>query len=210
MSPEPTVRDLIDAIASGDLAGAVRLLDAAPHLGCGQLAAGARREEATEHFLPTLGRYLYEGDTPLHVAAAAWRTDLLRRLIAGGADPMARNRMGSTPLHAAASGDPASARWDPAAQAKAIEVLVAAGADPNAADNNGSTPLHKAVRTRCAAAVEALLKLGADPGIRTRNGSTPETLAQVTSGRGGSGSPQAKAQQTSIVELLSAYPAKPK
>jgi hypothetical protein len=199
---QPTVRDLLEAIARGDTAGALRLVDSAPELARGALGKGATRADARANFRPGLGGYLYEGDTPLHTAAAAKRAELLARLIAAGADMMARNRLGATPLHYAASGNPDSPRWNPAAQAEAIGVLVAAGADPNATDKNGSTPLHKAIRTRCAAATEALLKAGADPAIRTKNGSTPLRLAGVTSGRGGSGSPAAKAQQAQILALL--------
>lgn len=200
--PEPTVWDLIEAIAASDLGEADRLLDAAPDLAIGRLEEGASRQQATAYFRPALGRHLYAGDTPLHVAAAAWRPDLLRRLLAAGADVMARNRRGATPLHDAASGDPDAARWDPAAQSEAIAILVAAGADLNAADHNGATPLHRAIRTRCAAATDALLGHGADPAIRTRNGSTAETLASVSSGRGGSGSPRAKDQQARIIARL--------
>lgn len=199
-----TVRDLISAIAVGDFVEALSLLDTCPELAASQLSDGATRRRATANFLPALGCYVYEGDTALHVAAAAWRSDLLRRLIGSGAQVASRNRLGATPLHYAASGNPASARWNPAAQSEAISVLVAAGADPNAPDDNGSTPLHRAIRCRCAAATEALLRGGADRSLPTRNGSTPMRLACVSSGRGGSGSPQAKAQQAQILMLLEA------
>jgi hypothetical protein len=67
---------------------------------------------------------------------------------------------------------------------------------------NGVTPLHRAVRTRCAAAVKVLLESGADVGCKNKNGSTPAQLATRNTGRGGSGSPEAKAQQSEIVRLL--------
>ena len=73
-----------------------------------------------------------------------------------------------------------------------------------AVDKGGVTPLHRAVRNRCAAAVAALLAAGADPHAENNSGSTPARLARVTSGRGGSGSPAAKAQQAEIVRLLDA------
>ena len=202
MTTPPALRDLLGAIAASDLAAALRLLDDMPDLAGARLGEGATRQDAAAHFLPALGCYLNEGDTPLHIAAAAWRADLLTRLIAGGADVMSRNRLGATPLHYAATGNPDSTRWDPGAQSQAIAALIGAGADPNATDNNGSTPLHRAIRTRCAAATETLLKGGADPTLRTRNGSTPHRLASVSSGRGGSGSAAAKAQQAQILELL--------
>jgi hypothetical protein len=62
--------------------------------------------------------------------------------------------------------------------------------------------LHRAVRTRCAAAVQALLDGGADPKRRNGNGSSAMLLARENTGRGGSGSAEAKAQQKEIVRLL--------
>jgi ankyrin repeat protein len=88
------------------------------------------------------------------------------------------------------------------AQAATVACLIEAGADPNALDKNGATPLHRAVRTRCAAAVKVLLENGAHPRRKNKNGSTPMLLATQNTGRGGSGSREAKAQQEQIVGLL--------
>jgi hypothetical protein len=101
---------------------------------------------------------------------------------------------------------PGSRRWNPSAQAATIAHLIEAGADPNATDKSGVTPLHRAVRTRCAAAVKALLEAGADPRRKNNSGSTPILLATQNTGRGGSGSPEAKAQQELIVQLTSGAP----
>src|SRR5206468_5184402 len=109
---------------------------------------------------------------------------------------------GAEPLHYAVDGAPGSRTWDPDAQAATVACLIEAGADPNALDKNGVTPLHRAVRTRCAAAVKVLLEGGADPRRKNKNGSTPMLLATQNTGRGGSGSPEAKAQQQEIVRLL--------
>ena len=73
---------------------------------------------------------------------------------------------------------------------------------PCGLDQGGTAPLHRAVRNRCAAAVAALLDSGADARRRNKSGSTPMRLATLTTGRGGSGSPEAKAQQAEIVRLL--------
>jgi len=123
-------------------------------------------------------------------------------LLAMGAGVDARNRRGAEPLHYAADGSPGSDSWNPAAQAAVIAALIAAGADPNATDTSGVAPLHRAVRTRCSAAVRALLDGGADPRLPNRSGSTPLKLATRPTGRGGSGSPDAKAQQAEIVAIL--------
>lgn len=76
------------------------------------------------------------------------------------------------------------------------------GADPDAVATGGVTPLHRAVRNRCAAAVRALLDAGADPHRANNNGSTAIMLAQWTTGRSGSGSPEAKAEQEKILSIL--------
>jgi ankyrin repeat protein len=92
-----------------------------------------------------------------------------------------------------------------AGQAATIAILIEAGADPNSLDKSGVAPLHRAVRTRCAAAIEALLEGGADACARNKSGSTPLLLASQNTGRGGSGSPEARAQQEEILRLLQAH-----
>jgi hypothetical protein len=204
MADDTALRQLMKAIAAGDEATALALLDGAPALATAALAQGATRAAVRENFLNEIAHYVYAGDTALHVAAAAHRPEVARALIAVGARLYARNRRGATALHYAADGGPGSPGWDPAAQAATIALLIAAGADPNATDKNGVTPLHRAVRTRCAAAVGALLAGGADVARTNGNGSTAMMLAVRQTGRGGSGSPEAKAQQAEIIALLEA------
>ena len=85
-----------------------------------------------------------------------------------------------------------------------VTFLIEAGADPDAVAAGGVTPLHRAVRNRCASAVRALLDAGADPHRSNDNGSTAVMLAGWTTGRGGSGSPEAKAEQARILRMLAA------
>src|SRR5262249_50738358 len=99
-------------------------------------------------------------------------------------------------------GSARSGAGDPWAEAGAVTCLIEAGADPNSLDRSGVTPLHRAVRVRCAVAVKALLDGGADPHRKNKRGSTPMLLAIQNTGRGGSGSLEAKAQQEQIVQLL--------
>jgi ankyrin repeat protein len=185
----------------------LRLIDAAPALARASAQEGATRASAKAHFLDAIGHYLYAGDTALHIAATAYRAEIARKLIAQGADVGARNRRGAQPLHYAADGAPGAPRWDPRAQAVTIACLIEAGADPNAADLGGTTPLHRAVRSRCAAAVAALLEGGADVRRKNKRGSTAPQLATRTTGRGGTGSADAKAQQAEIVRLLKQHAA---
>ena len=159
---------------------------------------GATRQGASTYFFTEIAHYLYAGDTALHMAAAAFRRPVAELLIAHGADCRAKNRRGAEPLHYAADAN----QWDPTAQAETIECLLSVGADPNALDSSGVAPLHRAVRTRSLAAVQALLDGGANPRQPNKAGSTPLHLAVQTTGRGGSGSPQARQQQAGIIRLL--------
>jgi hypothetical protein len=201
------LKALVRAIVVGDAATAARLLAASPDLASVCVEVGATRQAAKEYYLDEIGHYLYAGDTALHVAAAGYREEIARKLMVSGANVRAQNRRGAEPLHYAVDGMPGSRTWNPGAQAATIACLIKAGADPNAVDNSGVTPLHRAVRTRCAAAVRVLLEAGADIRCKNRNGSTPMQLATRNTGRGGSGSPEAKAQQREIVRLLEQHDA---
>ena len=195
----PTGLDLVAmvrAVGSSDRDLAEELLEAAPQL------SQSRIERAQEFFLDACRAQVYAGDTALHAAAFAYDVVFAQRLVELGADVRARNRRGAEPLHAATIGGPGSSHWAPARQRTVIEYLVEVGADPNAAALGGVTPLHRAVRNRCSTAVEALLRLGADPRLPNSNGSTAVQLALWTTGRGGSGSAEARVQQQLIVELL--------
>jgi hypothetical protein len=202
MVDDAALRRLMDLIATADDMAARDLLAASPMLATAALKQGASRAAATENFLSAIAHHLYAGDTALHVAAAAYGCEIARALIDRGADVAAQNRRGATPLHYAADGSPGTPRWNPAAQAATIALLIASGADPNAGNRDGVTPLHRAVRTRAAAAVSALLTGGADARRENGNGSTPLMLATQQTGRSGSGSPEAKAQQAEIIRLF--------
>jgi hypothetical protein len=195
---------LMRAISSGDGGTASRRLAATPVLAVTQLAAGATRSASEEFFLGECGAYMYAGHTALHVAAAAYDTAFARELVAAGADVRARNRRGAEPLHEAVRGGPGSPAWDPRRQVAMVAYLIEVGADPDAVAAGGVTPLHRAVRNRCAAAVRALLDAGADPHVSNDSGSTALMLAGWTTGRGGSGTPEAKAEQAEILSMLEA------
>lgn len=193
---------LVRTLAAGKEANALRSLAATSALAHARFKRGATRDDAKSYFLNEIGHYIYEGDTALHIAAAAYRTKIVQKLVAMGADVGAKNRRGAEPLHSAAVGAPGSSNWNPRAQAATVALLIEAGADPDATDRSGVTPLHRAVRTRCGAAVRALLDGGADAGRKNNSGSTAMTLATLNTGRGGTGSPEAKAEQQEILRLL--------
>jgi hypothetical protein len=199
---ETQLRSLMIAIADGDESRARQALRDAPELTAAAIAHDAPRNDPAPPVLQQFSCYLYRGDTALHVAAAAHRPALASLLLNLGADVGARNRRGTTSLHHAAAGAPASPRYDPDAQVETMGVLLAAGADPEAANKDGATPLHRAVRSRCSVAVATLLHAGASPVRPNGNGSSPLHLATRATGRGGSGAPAAKREQAEIIRLL--------
>jgi len=193
---------LIRAIVRDDVSEVSRLLQTQPSLARQSLATGATRTGAIDFFFKEIMHYMYAGDTPLHAAAAGYRSDIAGLLIQNDAEVGARNRRGAEPLHYSADGGPLSPHWNPKAQAATIVFLIGAGADPNALDKSGVAPLHRAVRQRCTSAVDALLRNGAQVQLKNKNGSTPLHLAVQNTGKSGSGSPESKAHQREIIQIL--------
>jgi len=190
---------LLTAIVNDDRAQVRELLKLDPSLATCTITKPKLYREKILH-------WIYVGDTALHLAAAGYRVEIARQLLAVGADPNATaNHRRSSPLHYAADGYIIGAAWDPKRQVKTIETLLDAGAEINGQDKNGATPLHRAVRTRCAAAVQCLLQAGANPLLKNKPGSTPFHLAVQNTGRGGSGASGAIAEQRQIIEELLAF-----
>jgi Ankyrin repeats (3 copies)/Ankyrin repeat len=208
-SQQAALHGLLRAIVSQNRPMASRLLAESPALARLAIKVGATRELAEGYFFTEITHYAYAGDTPLHLAAAAYQRDIAEELVSRGGNVSARNRRGAEPLHYAADGIPGSDAWAPDAQAAVVEFLVRAGADPNSADKSGVAPLHRAVRTRCAAAVRALLANGADAVRRNKSGSTPLHLAAQNTGRGGTGSAVSHEEQAKIIRLLLEHAARP-
>lgn len=190
---------LLQAILNDDRARAKVLLKADRSL-------ATRRIEKPKLYRSQIFHWIYAGDTALHLAAAGYRVEIARLLLATGADPdAATNHRQSCPLHYAADGYVNGPAWDAKRQVKTIRCLLDAGANVNAQDKNGATALHRAVRTRCAAAAKCLLEAGADPTRKNKPGSTPFHLAVQNTGRGGSGSDEARAGQRQIIEVFLAF-----
>ena len=202
------LQQLFLAIVARDAARVSRLLAEAPLLAKQPLALGATRENPSQFYFESITHYAYAGDTALHVAAAAYAVVIANSLLAQGAHVSARNRRGAEPLHYACDGVPGSPAWDPGAQYAVVKLLLEAGANPNAEDKSGVCPLHRAVRTRSTGAVRALLEHGAQASRANKSGSTPLSLALHDTGRGGSGSAEAREQQAQIVALLRSHGAK--
>lgn len=188
------MNEMITAIVEDDASGAKRLLES---------DAGLAKRIMRRPKLHQAGifHWIYVGDTLLHLAAAGYRVEIVRLLLAFGADPNATgNRRRSSPLHYAADGFITGPAWDEERQAETIRCLLEHRANLHLQDLNGATPLHRAVRTRCAAAVRCLLKAGADPRARNKPGSTPFHLAVQNTGRGGVGATAAISAQREIIQ----------
>lgn len=186
---------LFEAVINDDRSQVKQLLARHPDL--------AKTTAPKAQLAQKISHWIYAGDTLLHAAAAGHQVELVKILLAAGADVHATgpHRL-AQPLHYAADGYLQDPRWDPARQTATIRLLAKAGADLNACDKNGATPLHRAVRTRCAAAVKQLLELGSDPTPRNNSGSTPFHLAVQNTGRGGSGADKAKSAQREIIQAF--------
>ena len=80
----------------------------------------------------------------MHVAAAGYRVEIAKMLLAAGAEVgSAKNRRSSQPLHYASDGHLESPAWNAERQVEMIRLLLEAGADIDAQDKNGATPLHR-------------------------------------------------------------------
>ena len=190
------MKELVKAIIEDDASAAKRLLLA----DAGLAKVIIRRPKL---YRSGIFHWIYAGDTLLHLAAAGYRVEIARLLLALGVDAdAAGNRRKSSPLHYAADGFITGPAWDAKRQVETIHCLLHKGSDIHLQDMNGATPLHRAVRTRCAAAVRCLLEAGADPAIRNKPGSTAFHLAAQNTGRGGSSSEKARTAQ---LEILRAF-----
>ena len=92
-----------------------------------------RRIDKPRLYQSEIFHWIYEGDTALHLAAAGYRVEIARFLLAAGADPnAAMNHRRSSPLHYAADGYVNGPAWDAKRQVKTVRCLLEAGADVNA------------------------------------------------------------------------------
>lgn len=90
---------LVRTIVVGDTTAALRLLSASPVLVSARAEDGATRQAAKEYHLDETAHYVYLGDTALHIAAAAYRLEIVQELIARGSNVREESsRRGTAPL----------------------------------------------------------------------------------------------------------------
>ncbi len=109
------------------------------------------------------------GSTPLIAAAALESPEVVKLLLAHGADVNARDEGGTTALMTAVTRN----------RTETVKLLTEHGAKLNAQDGLGETALHRAAQAGNAAMLALLLELGADPGIRDASDCTPLDAAEA-------------------------------
>jgi ankyrin repeat protein len=128
---------------------------------------------------PIPGSYIYSagltGATPLWLAAKSADANVMRALVAGGADLRKGNKGGITPLMVAAgmsqSRGPGSA--SESELLKAVKAAVELGADINAVNEAGQTAVHGAAAAGFNSIIQFLADSGAKLDIRDMRGQTP-------------------------------------
>lgn len=135
-----------------------------------------------------------DGDTVVHMAAAANDASYLAELLARGVDANVRNpESGAGPLRSALMGE----------REVQFRALLAAGADPNLADRVGNTPLHIAGQINDPERALDLLKAGADANARNAQGVTFQRYLFMT--RASLLTAQARQQREAVEAWLSGH-----
>ncbi|KAK2893528.1 ankyrin repeat and SOCS box protein 16 [Channa argus] len=116
--------------------------------------------------------------TPLHVAARRGLEEHVDIFLSHGADVLATNQEGETPLNTACSA--ADRPSDAGRYLRVIQRLLDAGADPRTAGRKNHTPLHNACANCSPRIVDVLLKHGAKADVANCAEYTPmDCLLQV-------------------------------
>jgi len=139
---------------------------------------------------------LAEGATPFFIATFTADVEVMRALVAGGADPSIPNKAGVTPLMVASGlgrtrGGYEPWRWrqtghpevtDQAEAAKAlaaVKYLVELGADVNAKNSFGETAVHGAAHDGADGLIQFLAEHGANLDAKDMYGQTALSIAQA-------------------------------
>lgn len=180
-SNRPAPRETDDALTSIDV---IRLL----------LERGATVDAALRAQLPYRTKLdrggdgvLGAGTTPLIRAAKAGDTDVIRLLLASGANPKAATRNGVTAVMIAANvgtreEDMTGRSKTEKMAVESINLLLAAGADINGSDTNGRTAVHGAALWGLTDVIRLLHSKGADLNQMDKRGYTALDTAEGKAG----------------------------
>jgi ankyrin repeat protein len=135
------------------------------------------------HVLPlgSLSWVDFTGETPFIRAALAGDVEVMRLLLAHGADANLKTQHGTTALAAAAGVNWTVAQtvtWGPQAQLEAVRICFEAGNDVNAANSKGIRAIHGAANRGSEQIIEFLAAHGADLTARDSEGRSALDWAQ--------------------------------
>lgn len=148
-------------------------------------------------------RVLTTGATPLLRAAYGGEAEAAEMLLAHGALPDLANRLGMTPLLAAAGdGGTRGPRKTEATVIETMRALLAAGSDINQTDFAGQTALHRAAQLGWNDVVRFLGEAGADLQATDAAGLTALDYAEGKQPRGGFGRRTPAVERPETVALL--------
>jgi ankyrin repeat protein len=140
-------------------------------LALGDAQAVAAKLKENPALADTLGK---DGFTPLCLAAHFGHQEIVKQLLAAGADPnkVSENPMRVRPLHSAVAGR------DEQVALNIVKMLIDRGADPNLRQESGWAPLHESVSQGHKSVVEFLVKHGANPNAAGTDGRTPRDFVK--------------------------------
>jgi ankyrin repeat protein len=124
------------------------------------------------------------GATPFMLAAATYDVDLMRALVASGADPLLTTEEKTTPVIMAAGlgarlcGEGELTEEEARMSLEAVKLAVELGGDVNATNNAGLTALHAAAYLGSDAVIAFLVDKGANVNAKDKNGQTALTIAE--------------------------------
>ena len=152
------------------------------------------------------------GVTPYLLAAAAADVDLMRTLLAGGADPHIKAKDGATALMMAAGIGRIDDRETIQDYAKALEAAKLAlmlGDDINATNARGRTALHGAAGIGANEIIQFLVDKGANLNTKDRGGYSPLAIAAGRAPRGGDSASKVYDGTMALLLKLGAQPLGP-
>ena len=126
-------------------------------------------------------RCTFVGATPFLLATWANDLDVMRELVAHGADPSLTTADGTTPLMVAAGTghDPGITRSTESGGLAAVQLCLELGANVNAANKYGDTALHGAAwRERADSIIQLLIEKGANINAKNNRGWTPLVISE--------------------------------
>jgi len=148
---------------------------------------GADVNARATRFVPRFGSSAWKihngaspmGATPLFFATSVGDTEVMKVLLARGADPAIGTQDGTTLLMAAAglAVEESETRIPESRHLDAVKLLVDLGADVTAVNNQGDTALHGAAFLGYGTVARYLLERGAVLNARNKGGQTPYRIA---------------------------------